>query len=415
MAAPAVTVNAYWDIANSGSTFVLDDPTRGVLDSVYVLAGDVAVNITSNVRTVAVKRGRSRELDVIEAGVASLWADNNTRQMDPAYTSSPYYGNVRPGKRVTISATASGFSARPILDGIVDDWNYNYDPAPDSTTTFDVIDGLGLLAAAEFDAWTTTPAETTGPRLTSILARSEVLFTGTTAFDVGTSTLAGDNVSWGSNVLNYMQLVAKADLGQLFAAKDNTITFYGRAKVLTGVGSLTFSDDGTGIAYRSLEVDYGTELLFNRVSVDATGFTKQTVSDTDSIAMYGVRTLSLSLPLDSAAQALTMATFLLNVYKQPAQRFSSMVVSLPPQTDAVQDSILALEIGSVIRVVFTPNKLGTAIDRYCLIEGISHDIGPMQHDVTFSMSNLANGLGGLPFVLDDATYGKLDGLGLLAY
>ncbi|HEX3087782.1 MAG TPA: hypothetical protein VHQ23_03955, partial [Ilumatobacteraceae bacterium] len=288
----------------------------------------------------------------------------------------------------------------------------------DSTASFDVADALADLGATEFDAWTTTGGQLVGARLTSILDRTEVTFGPNRALDAGTSTLQADAVSWGSNVLNYAQLVVKADLGQLFASKDGILTFYGRNRSHTGVGAPEFRDDSTAgsIPYSGVGVDFGTELLFNRVSVDATGFTKQTVTDATSIALYGVRSLSISnLPLADVTQALDLANYLLALYKAPSSRFQSITVDLHALEGTQQTAVLDLDIGSTIRVVYTPNRVSTAIDKFCLVEGVDDLIGSTFHSVRLKLSNLADGFSGSPFILDDATAGVLDGIYVLAF
>lgn len=409
-AAPTISVLAYFGIDATSNVFILDDATKGLLDgATYTLGGDVGIDISGSVRVAGITRGRARAIDEFQAGVATCTLNNQTRLYDPSYAAGTYFGKIKPGVHVTIQA--AGIT---IFDGLIDDWNFDYPLNTDSTASFDVVDCLATLGSGEFDAWTTTASQTVGARLTSILNRPEVNFPVTRSIDTGTSTLQADLVSWGSNVLNYCQLVAKCDLGQLFAAKDGTLTFYGRNRAVTGVGAPEFRDDSLNgsIPFSGVAVDFGTELLFNRVSVDATGFTKQTVIDAASVAAFNKYwSLSLSaLPLETQQQALDLANYLLNLYSQPVSRFSSITVLLQGLTTAQQATVLSLDIGSVIRVVYTPNRVSAAIDKYCMVEGISHEMsqGQTYHAVTLQLSNLADGFGGHPFILDDATYGVLD-------
>lgn len=407
------TVTAYFDLAGADNLFVLDDPIRGLLDDVtYVLAGDIATDISGYVTEVSVRRGRLRVLDEITVGVASVRANNFNREFDPTYASAAFAGNVIPGKQVTFAT--NGIT---IFDGRIDDWNFEYPLDLDSRVMFEVADCLAQLGTAQFDAWTTTAGQTPGERITAVLDRSEVRFPATRNIGTGVSTLQADAVSWGSNVLNYCQLVAKCDLGQFFAAKDGTLTFYGRDHTYTSVGAPIFADDGSGIPYSAVQIDYGTELLFNRVSVDAPGFTKQTATDETSITTYRqVRSLSLgSLPFDSEAQALGLAEYVLAHYANPDARLASITLLLHGLTDTEVTSVLNLDIGSVVEVRFTPNGVGDQIDKICLVEGIEHRIRPAFHAVTLSLSNLAEGFVGDAFILDDATLGLLDGTSVLSY
>lgn len=407
------TVNAYFDLtAQGGDFFTLDDPVKGVLDNVtYTLAGDVATDISNHIRSVQIGRGRSNALEEFNVGVAQCVANNHDRTFDPEYAAGPYFGNIRPGKRVTFAT--NGITT---FDGLIDDWDYDYPISTDSTATFDVADVLASLGSKQFDEWISTPGQTVGARLHSILDRTEVQFAGGRDFDVGTSTLQDDLITWGSNVLNYAQLCVKADLGRLFASRDGVLTFQGRDGPVTGVGGPVFRDDGSGIQYSAISVDFGTELLFNRVSVDATGFDKQTVVNQTSIDLYGVRSLSISqLPLETVGQASTLANILLNQYSMPVSRIASITVNLHGLESADQGAVLSMDLGSVVRVVYSPNSISPALDQFCMVEGISHLIGNKFHQVSLNLTRLATGFDGVLFTLDDATLGKLDSGNQLAF
>ena len=415
------TVTAYFDLTGSSTVFTLDDPVKGLLDSAtYLLGGDIATDVSDGVRSVRIDRGRERFLDEMMVGVAQVSANNYTRVWDQTYTAGPYFGNIRPGKRVTFAT--NGIT---IFDGLIDDLNYQYPIEGDSTVEFDVVDALASLGSAEFDEWTSTPGQSPAQRLGSICDRTEVQFPATRNFDDGSSstTLQGDAVSWGSNVLNYCQLVAKCDLGQLFVSATGVLTYYSRSRNYTAVGQPVFTDDltvdPTSIPYSAVELDYGTELLYNRVSVDPYGMTRQTVTDATSIDVFRkVWSLSLSaLPLADETQAYALASYILNLYSQPVTRIASITVDLHALETADQGKVLNLDIGQAIRVKYTPNKVGTAVDQFVIIEGISHLIGAggTFHSVTLRLSKAVDGYAGSPFILDDPVAGLLDSAYVLVF
>lgn len=55
----------------------------------------VWVDITDDVRSVSIRRGKNRQLDRFEAGTAEIVLDNRTRKYDPLYTASPFYSGTR--------------------------------------------------------------------------------------------------------------------------------------------------------------------------------------------------------------------------------------------------------------------------------------------------------------------------------
>ena len=143
MPTPATTVTAYFDLsATGGNFFTLNSATKGVLDgTTFKLAGNVATDITADAMRVSVRRGRDSQLFAdIPAGRASVQLQNRTRTYDPTYASSPYAGNIRPGKRVTIAS--AGVS---IFDGVVGDWNLDYEVGGQSLAFAECVDALGQL------------------------------------------------------------------------------------------------------------------------------------------------------------------------------------------------------------------------------------------------------------------------------
>ena len=112
-----------------GNFFTLDDPVKGVLGGTVSspLAGDVLTDITEYVRSVRVKRGRSRILEKFTAGIANVALDNRGRVFDPLYASSPFFGNIGPRKQIPISD-----NNEMLFVGNVEDWDFSYSPSGDS-------------------------------------------------------------------------------------------------------------------------------------------------------------------------------------------------------------------------------------------------------------------------------------------
>jgi hypothetical protein len=405
MATPATTVTAFFDLSATGGDFLTLNSTanKGKLDNAAaILAGDIGTDITADTMRVSVRRGRDSQLFTdIPAGRASVQLQNRTRTYDPNYASSPYVGNVRPGKRVSIAS--AGVS---IFDGVIGDWNLEYDVGGQSLAFAECVDALGQLGRMEFDAWTATASQTAGPRITAALDRSEVAFTSNRSIDTGVSVLQGDSVSWGSNVLNYLQLVTRSDLGRFYASRTGVVTFRDRLDPLNVGIAVTFTDDGTGVPFQGIAMSYGSELLYNRVGIDREGGTLQTVSNAASQALYGASSLSeTGLLLNSDTQSLDMANYLLGIYDEPELRVAELVVELAPLTSAQQVSVLSLDIASVISVTWTPNGVAPSLSRDCIVEGIAHDITPDSHTVTLSLGDADR----RSFLqLDDAVFGRLD-------
>jgi hypothetical protein len=129
------------------------------------------------------------------------------------------------------------------------------------------------------------------------------------------------------------------------------------------------------------------------------------VFDTDSINSYGQQALILdNLLMNSDASALELANYLLSQYSEPEYRFETLTVKLEALSNSDQIAVIGLEIGDVCEIKFTPNNVGTQIDKYATIIRIDHDIQPASHSITFGFQTLDYA----SLVLDDLEFGILD-------
>ena len=164
-----------------------------------------------------------------------------------------------------------------------------------------------------------------------------------------------------------------------------------------------FSDAGDGIPYVSATVSYGTELLYNQVTVSAPGFTS-TQSNVISQVQYGITTTDVATLLSSANAVESLALFWVAKYGEPEYRFQDLVVSLDGIDGDLAEQVLQIEMGDIVQIKFTPNGIGDPIQRYGQVNKIEHNIGVDRHTITF-------GFGSLQFsflVLDDTGFGILD-------
>lgn len=407
MTLPATIVRVYFGVEYGGGTFAIyDDPVKGVYDDptyLYATADGAGVEVQTDTTYATIRRGRSRERDEFEAGQAQIVLQNYGRQYDPFNTGGAYYGDVTPGKRIEIERFG-----QLIFAGTIEDWDLEWETSGETRATILALDALGVLARKEFDAWTTTAGQGAGARLSDVLDRPEVSFGPNRSLDAGVATLQADNVTWGSNVLNYCQLVAKSEYGRFYADRANLLTFDDRTAFAGATTVLTFADDGTGIRFHGVTTTVGAELLYNRVGVDREGGTLQTSEDATSQEAYGVRSLSMTgLLMDSDGQAEQMADYLLGIYKDPTKRVATVTVDLSdPNLTGVQAAAVAmLDMGDIVRAKWTPLRLGSAIDDRYVVEGVEHQITPAQHVVTVNLSPLFQQV---VAIYDDPVWGVYD-------
>lgn len=405
MAIENPTVTVFFGLTASADLFfVLDDDTRGELDNTtYLLAGDVGTDVSERAHRISIKRGRSRELDEISTGTCGIDLRNHDRAFDPLYAAGPFFGNLRPGKGVTVSIYGV-----IIFTGVVDDWSQGFSADRRADAALFAVDSLGRLARRDFDEWTTTGGQTAGPRITAVLNRAEVGWGANRDIGTGISTLQADLVTWGSNVLNYLQLVAKSDFGRLFDSRIGVLTFQDRHETITATVAASFADDGTGFNFSGAQPRSSADLFFNRVSVDREGGIVQTATDTAAGAEDDIRSLPITgLLLEDDGQSQDMADFLLNLYKEPDNRIAMLEILVSGLDSADQPVVAAVDIGDVVNVVWTPGDVGAAIDVDLVVEGVEHQLGVGDiHVMRLALSNTAQRVAA--FILDDPVFGVLD-------
>jgi hypothetical protein len=407
---PVQKVELGFDILSSGlgPYFILDDPIKGKLNNTeYLLAGVLFFDVTSLVQSVAIQRGKNRQLDQFDSGLANIVFNNNDRTFDPEYALSPYAGQIVPKRQVRIS---SGGIVQ--FAGLVDDWNLTYAPNGDSTASAACSDATSSFATQTI-ATRTNSVQKSGERINAILDLPEINWPSTLRdVDTGLMTLGADTIADNTNALTYLRLVERSEPGAFFIGKSGNVIFRDRIAAPTSQG-VTLADDGTGIKYQSLRVQYGSELLANEIVVSSEISSYEvTTLDLESIDTYGIFNLTRTgLLINANGDVDELAEFYANKYSQPEYRFESVEVLLDELTDQEQSDLLGLEIGDVVEIKFTPNGIAPAISKYAEIIRIDNSIDLDNHIMSLGFSTLDFAL----LVLDDAEFGKLDAGNALAF
>lgn len=408
MAIPQTKVFIAFDLSFSGNgLFILNDTTQGLLDSAFVLGGDILQDVTQYVASVSINRGKSRELERYSAGQASVTLHNESRIFDPFNSVGIYFGQILPRKQLVIQT-----NGELTFSGYVDDWDFTYDIGGKSFASVSAIDGFSLLSGAELSSFTTT-SQLSSDRVTAILNRSEVAWPiANRNIETGLSTFQADTVAINTNALSYLQLVETTENGRLFMSRDNKLTFDSRAN-RPPTSPVIFADDGTALSipYQNISVMYGSENLFNRVTITRNGGTAQVANSTTSQTTFGISALSIdSLLFNDDTDTLRFAEYLVGAYDEPELRIDTITVNLASLDSLQVQNLTTLDMGDVIQVKFTPNQTGSQIVQNSMVQGISHSIGIDTHEITISMASIEY----FPFILDDAVYGLLDS-GILTY
>lgn len=400
MAAATPKVEVGFDLTESsiGPFLRLDDTTAGRLDNLdYRLGGTIFYDITDRVRDISISRGKPRRFAAFPAAIANVSFNNHDRAFDPLYVNSPFYGNIIPRREIKISV-----GGELAFSGWVDDWNLFYTPDGNSIADATALDATTILAQQTLAA-STPSVEATGSRIATTLNSlgwSSVLRT----LDAGTVDCGTQSIAEGASGLAYLQTVAATEAGLLFVAKDGHVTFRNRKQFPTSATLVTF-DQGSNIPYSAIGIVYGSELLFNQVTIANEGGATAVTTDPSSIGTYGAREYSQTDLLGATdQQSIDLSVHYADLYSLPEYRVDSLEVKINDLSPAKQAEMFSLEIGSVCKVDFTPNGIGDPIEKFVQVIKIEHAKTPQFHDMTLSFQEVKY----LGLILDDAVFGKLD-------
>lgn len=405
MSTPTIQVLVGFEQTTGFATpFQLNNSIYGLLNT-GTLGGIQMLDVTDMVKSITITRGRNRDTEQFNAGTASVVFFDPTRQLDPLNESSIYYPFIGPRQPIEIYA-----SGRPIYTGTITDWDLDYDYVEaGNVTSVQCADNFTILANMTFAAW--SPVEQlSGARITASLARPEVNYQGPRVLDAGNSTLGGSaqyNVDDGLNVLSYLQRISASEGGFLYMDHTNALAFVDRRRNINPASLASFTDDGTGIPYQSLTNQFGDELLYNNVQMQAPGHSVQVASDSTSIARYQASTYSkLDLLNKDATEVLDLAGAFLAIHKDPILRFTGVDLQLAALSVSDQDTVLTLDLVDIVTVqksfsVGTPASVSEPL----IVSGISHTIRPGDHRVKLTFEHLDSRS---YFTLNNDPLGKLD-------
>jgi len=385
--------------------FILDDPVAGVLDNeVYTLGGTVFYDITNRMISASVSRGKNRELDRFNAGTLQVTLNNNDRAFDPTYSLSPFAGSIIPRREVRVTV-----DGERVIETTIDDWNFSYEPGGISRAEIQATDNFTLLAREVLEPVTATP-QLTGARFNAVLDQDDIAWpVEKRNIDTGVSSLGADTIE--GNALTYLQLVAESGQGLFFIAKNGDLVFRDRLDATpTSTSVTTFNDLGTAIPFTLTAVNYGSELLFNQAIVTSAAGTATALNERSQLT-YGTASYELDTLLSTETQLQNLADFIVQKYGDPEYRFETIQVNLNTVNETQKASCLALEIGDIISITFTPNDIGDPIEQFGQIIRIAHNIQTTRHDVSFSVASLDWTF----LVLDDDVFGTLNENNALAF
>ena len=382
-------------------SFKLDSATRGLLGTARLGPFDTLVDLSERVRSLSVSRGRPELTEPVTVGRAQIVLDNLDGALDPQNTSSVLYPGVQPRRSVRLFC-----DDEQVFDGFAETIALDYTLDGDATVVVSAQDGLSRLGIVNLPSeGLAVSSESSGARISSVLASNANYWTEGTNLAAGDSTLAAGTAT--GNVLQYLRTVESSEAGLLFASRTGDLTFRNRNNP-GATATIDLADDGSGVEYEQIERVSGADDLFNLITAQF-GTATVVAQDADSEESFGVRQLDLStLLLDS--EAVTQDRVEYEVVRRKNQLPSVRSVQVSQERQAAL-GVLSAELGDRVEVVFTPPGVGqlTQISR---VIGVGHrwTVGVGWRTVLSVRSLESDPF----FVLDDTDLGRLN-TGRLAF
>ena len=407
----APVLGAIVDFTNGPSfitnSFILGDSVYGVLGFGQLQDQETnIVDISSILVSAQIRRGRNRILAQFEAGTANVTIYDENGDWNPENPASPYYGDLKPLRKIQIYADYNS-TRYYLFSGFITDYDTNFALGVEdvSKVVLKCVDGFRLFQNAQISTVTGGGVQLSGARVNAILdeidfpASLRDIATGETTLQADPGTTRG--------TLDALRTVEQSEFGGLFMDAEGRVTFIDRFTLTEALASpqYVFSDQGTDIPYINAVTKYDDSLIVNDVTVTRLGGSAQNVFNQTSIDTYfqrsGVRS---DILVQTDAEALNQAKALLATRKDTETRIDSIQLNIIDGDDvALCEAGLAIELLDCVEI--TKGMPGsTTIERTLLVQGINHDLSNRRMITTlFTGEALIDG-----FILGSQTEGVLD-------
>jgi len=398
--------------ATFGYPFTIGDPVYGLL-GVGTLASTTTpaptVDLTPDVYSISITRGRNIMRDTYEAGQATIRVLDPLSYFNPQNTASPYFGFLTPLRKLRVSATVGGVGYF-LFSGYTIEYRYTY-PKGQETGYVDIIctDAFRLFQqAAVLTVASATAGQDTGTRIEKIL--DQVSWpTSMRAIDTG-DTLCQADPGTPRPSLDAIKNAEFSEQGAFFIDSEGTANFLNRNNVIAKYGETPIEfDQTTGIPYTNLVFSFDDKLIINSAGMTRIGGTQQVADNTDSITKYFLHQINESnLVVQTDADALNIAKIYVATRAETTIRIDAMTVDLlDPAVPTA--TMLDLDYFSNLKITNVQPD-GSTIVKTLQCQGLDWNITPNSMKVTVrTLEPIVEG-----FIIGSAVSGII-GTNIMAY
>ena len=383
--APTITVE--FDTSKLGA-FVLGISPIGGTDVLGVGTTVWSAIPSTDIRTLSIRRGRTREDQAVNPGALSLVLENRTSTYDPDNTSSIYnwdgYSLLSAGLGVRVSATWSS-TTYVLYRGYLE--QLDVDESLDPIATFQFTDALAWIGRQSLAAIASSySGDTTSTRLGRIL--DAALWDSSLRNITGSRTM--QPTTFGDTALSLGDQIARCEFGRFYADRLGRLTLLPYESTFSTPSRINFSDARTSgtVEYDTIVTNPGAKYIVNQVTINQATGVSQTYIDGGSQGRFGVYAKSYDAPLLSNTDASNLATIIAGRYSLPKTRVDHVDFDAIGLDSSVWSSLLQTDLGDNCTVQRTTVDSRTRIFT-SLVESIQYDITPDNWRVGMDLSPAA--------------------------
>lgn len=370
--------------ATFGYPFTIGDEKYGVLGTgtlASTTTPEPTVDLTPDVRSITIRRGRNIMRDTFEAGTAVVRVLDPNSYFNPQNTSSPYYGYLTPLRKLRISGTVGGVGYF-LFSGYTTEYKYTY-PQNQETGYVDIYcsDAFRLMQQAGITTVASaTAGQDTGTRIGKIL--DQVSWpTSMRTIDTGQTTCVADPAT-SRTALDALKNAEFSEQGAFYINQEGTAIFLNRTNVIKTYGQTPIEfNQTTGIPYTNLTFAFDDKLIINSAGMTRVGGTQQVAEDSASIAKYFPHQLNeQNLVAQTDADTLNIAKIYVATRKETTIRIDAMTVDLL-DPDVPTATMLDLDYFQPLKITNVQPD-GSTIVKTLQAQGLAWDITPNSMKVT---------------------------------
>ena len=398
--------------ATFGYPFTIGDAKYGVLGTGTLAATttpEPTVDLTPDVYSISIKRGRNIMRDTYESGSCTVRVLDPLSYFNPQNTASPYFGFLTPLRKLRVSATVGGVGYF-LFSGYTTEYKYTY-PKGQETGYVDIIctDAFRLMQQATvLTVAGATAGQATGTRIGKIL--DQVSWpTSMRTIDTG-DTLCQVDPGTSRTSLDALKNAEFSEQGAFYIDSEGTANFLSRTNVIKKYGETPIEfDQTTGIPYTNLVFAFDDKLIINSSGMTIVGGVEQVSENAASIAKYFSHQLNQSnLVAQTDADALNIAKIYVATRAETTIRIDAMTVDLL-DPDVPTATMLALDYFSNLKITNVQPD-GSTIVKTLQAQGLDWNITPNSMRVTVTtLEPIVEG-----FIIGSAVSGII-GTNIMAY